>query len=203
MDALFVWYVWLAVALITLILEVFTSGFVIGCFSVGALVSAIVAALGGGMNAQLIVFAAVTVGVFAFIRPFALKYLLRARNRVATNNDALIGRTGQVVTAIDNAAMRGEVRVDGDISRRVRTPGQLSPRDAMCGSWLWRASRSSSNRSRALRRLDRGFPALVPAKTLLLRKWFRYERRKDQRQTITDHKPKRLRTLWTDLQQAR
>ena len=76
---------------------------------------AIVAALGGGMNAQLIVFAAVTVGVFAFIRPFALKYLLRARNRVATNNDALIGRTGQVVTAIDNAAMRGEVRVDGDI----------------------------------------------------------------------------------------
>lgn len=115
MDALFVWYVWLAVALITLILEVFTSGFVIGCFSVGALVSAIVAVLGGGMNAQLIVFAAVTVGVFAFIRPFALKYLLRARNRVATNNDALIGRTGQVVTAIDNAAMRGEVRVDGDI----------------------------------------------------------------------------------------
>lgn len=115
MDALFVWYVWLAVALITLILEVFTSGFVIGCFSVGALVSAIVAAMGGGMNAQLIVFAAVTVGVFAFIRPFALKYLLRARNRVATNNDALIGRTGQVVTAIDNAAMRGEVRVDGDI----------------------------------------------------------------------------------------
>ena len=93
MDALFVWYVWLAVALITLILEVFTSGFVIGCFSVGALVSAIVAALGGGMNAQLIVFAAVTVGVFAFIRPFALKYLLSARNRVATNNYALIGRT--------------------------------------------------------------------------------------------------------------
>ena len=72
MDALFVWYVWLAVALITLILEVFTSGFVIGCFSVGALVSAIVAALGGGMNAQLIVFAAVTDEVFAFIRPFAL-----------------------------------------------------------------------------------------------------------------------------------
>ena len=115
MESLFVWYIWLAVALITLILEILTSGFIIGCLSVGAVVAAIVAAGGGGTNAQLIVFAAVSVGVFAFIRPFAVKYLLRAKNKVATNNDALIGRTGRVITAIDNDNMRGEVKIDGDI----------------------------------------------------------------------------------------
>lgn len=34
---------------------------------------------------------------------------------MATNQAALIGRIGRVVTAIDNQSMRGEVKVDGDI----------------------------------------------------------------------------------------
>ena len=59
MEYLFVWYVWLALALLTLILEILLPGFVIACFSVGAAVAAIVAAFGAGVNAQLIVFAAV------------------------------------------------------------------------------------------------------------------------------------------------
>ena len=125
MENLFVWYVWLALALITLILEVFTSGFIIGCFSIGAAAAAVVAAFGVDTNVQLIVFAAVTVGVFAFIRPFAVKYLLRAKHRVATNNDALIGRLGRVVTAIDNENMRGEVKVDGDIFPARSHSGEL------------------------------------------------------------------------------
>lgn len=74
MDTFFIWYVWLAVALIALILEVFTTGFIVACFSVGAVAAALTDVFGGGMNAQLIVFALVTVGVFAFIRPFAVKY---------------------------------------------------------------------------------------------------------------------------------
>ena len=115
MDTFFIWYVWLAVALIALILEVFTTGFIVACFSVGAVAAALTDVFGGGMNALLIVFALVTVGVFAFIRPFAVKYLLRSRHSVATNQAALIGRIGRVVTAIDNQSMRGEVKVDGDI----------------------------------------------------------------------------------------
>ena len=55
MEYLFVWYVWLALALLTLILEILLPGFVIACFSVGAAVAAIVAAFGAGGNAQLIV----------------------------------------------------------------------------------------------------------------------------------------------------
>ena len=116
MEYLFVWYVWLALALLTLILEILLPGFVIACFSVGAAVAAIVAAFGAGVNAQLIVFAAVTLGVFAFIRPFALKYLMRnPKNRITTNHDALPDRIGRVVTAINNESMKGRVKVDGDV----------------------------------------------------------------------------------------
>ena len=115
MEAFGVWYMWLAVALIALILEIFVSGFFIACFSVGALVTALAAALGAGIDGQLIVFAAATLAVIVFLRPFAIRYLHTSGKGSATNNDALIGRTGRVVTAIDNENMRGEVKVDGDI----------------------------------------------------------------------------------------
>lgn len=114
METFCVWYMWLAVALIALILEIFVSGFFIACFSVGALATALAAALGAGVDGQLIVFAAATLAVIVFVRPFALKYL-HAGNGTTTNNEALIGRTGRVVTAVDNENQRGEVKIDGDI----------------------------------------------------------------------------------------
>lgn len=114
METFGVWYVWLAVALIALILEIFVSGFFIACFSVGALATALAAALGAGIDGQLIVFAAATLAVIVFVRPFALKYL-HTGNKTTTNNEALIGRTARVITAIDNENMRGEVKIDGDI----------------------------------------------------------------------------------------
>lgn len=116
MECLFVWWVWLVVALLALILEILLPGFIIGCFAVGATVAAIVAAFGGGVNAQLLTFALVTIAVLVFIRPFALKYLFKdKKQRITTNHDALPGRIGRVMSDIDNDAMKGEVRVDGDI----------------------------------------------------------------------------------------
>lgn len=128
MEYLFVWYVWLAVALVALILEVLLPGFVIACFSVGAAVAAVVAAFGAGVNAQLIVFAAVTLGVFAFIRPFAIKYLMRnPKNRITTNHDALPDRIGRVVSDINNESMKGQVKVDGDVFMARSSDGMPIP----------------------------------------------------------------------------
>ena len=102
METIFVWWVWAVIAIITLIAEVLLPSFTVGCFSVGALVAAVLSACGVGVNTQLI--------------PFAVKYLLKkGKDAVATNQDALVGRVGRLTKAIEDPTLKGEVRIDGDI----------------------------------------------------------------------------------------
>lgn len=130
MEELFVWWVWLVVAIVTLILEILLPGFIVGCFAVGATVASIVAAFGGGANAQLLTFALVTIVVLIFIRPLALRYIMKdTKHHVTTNHDALPGRIGRVITSINNEAMRGEVRVDGDIFMARSLSGEPIEKD--------------------------------------------------------------------------
>ncbi|MDD4820421.1 MAG: NfeD family protein [Flavobacteriales bacterium] len=130
MEILFVWWAWLVAAIILLIVEILLPGFIVGCFAVGAVVAAIVAVFGAGVNAQIFTFAFVTLGVFIFIRPFAIKYLMKdSKHRVTTNHDALPGRIGRVISDIDNEAMRGEVRVDGDIFMARSLSGEPIKKD--------------------------------------------------------------------------
>ncbi|MBR4403160.1 MAG: NfeD family protein [Flavobacteriales bacterium] len=116
METIFVWWVWAVIAIITLIAEVLLPSFTVGCFSVGALVAAVLSACGVGVNTQLIAFAVVSLLVFVVIRPFAVKYLLKkGKDAVATNQDALVGRVGRLTKAIEDPTLKGEVRIDGDI----------------------------------------------------------------------------------------
>ena len=65
------------------------------------------------IDAQLITFAISTSVSLFIIRPILLK---RGDNeeKIKTNTDALIGRTGTVVEAIDNNTQKGRVLIDGD-----------------------------------------------------------------------------------------
>lgn len=70
-----IWVIWFVVALILLIAELFTPGFLLASFSVGCFFSGAVALLGAGIILQLIVFIIITIIVFFTIRPLALKHL--------------------------------------------------------------------------------------------------------------------------------
>ena len=67
------WHVWLIVALVFFILEIFTTGIAVICFSFGAIGSCIAALLGANLTWQVIVFAIVTLLSFIFIRPMLIK----------------------------------------------------------------------------------------------------------------------------------
>ncbi len=54
---------------------------------------------------------------FFTVRPLALKYVYRKSDNRPTNNLAIIGRKGEVVTTINNSKNSGEVKIDGDIWR--------------------------------------------------------------------------------------
>ena len=113
MDA---WLFWLVAALILGIGEIVTTGFFLGPFAGGALVAALVSALGAGTIVSLAVFLLVSVGLLAALRPIARAHR-RQPPQLRTGTAALVGRTATVVERIANDDDVGCVRLDGEVWR--------------------------------------------------------------------------------------
>lgn len=120
MDNLGHWWSLLAVLLI--IIEILTAGFVLGSFGVAAFITAIVAYIGFPIEFQFIVFIAASLVIFFTLRPLAQKYLA-PKKKVETNVNRLIGRKAVVIETIDNFRQTGRVKIDGD-DWRARTESQ-------------------------------------------------------------------------------
>ena len=110
-----IWQIWVVVALVLIIIEIFTSGFAIACLSVGCLLAAIGAGIELSLAWQLGLFALGTFLGFIFVRPFVLKLLNKNanKNNVTTNMDNLIGRKAVVTEKIEKDEF-GRVKIDGD-----------------------------------------------------------------------------------------
>lgn len=109
-----VWHVWVIIALIFVIVEIFTTGFAVMCISVGCLFGAVASSMDFELKWQLLAFAVGTALAFLTIRPIVCKLLYRKTNEVKTNVDALIGRRALVTERIDGELHPGRVKVDGD-----------------------------------------------------------------------------------------
>lgn len=103
---------WLIIGVVCVMLEMFTVSFYILCFSIGA-IFALLSSLFFGIYGQLTVFVVASALCIFFVRPFALRYLLKDKAECLTNADALIGRKG-VVTQTIEAGGYGRVAVGGD-----------------------------------------------------------------------------------------
>ena len=108
------YYFWLIAAIVLVILELFTAGFGVICFAIGALFSALAAFFDASLVWQLIIFAVASILSFVFLRPVVLRVLERKSKDVKTNADALIGKIGIVSETIDTEKNVGRVAVDGD-----------------------------------------------------------------------------------------
>lgn len=117
------WHIWVIVALFFIIVEIFTSGFAVACFSIGALPAAIGAACGCSLIWQITIFAVFTFIAFAFVRPTILKLFYKSAPGTETNGNALIGRKGRVSADIDPASGKGRVAIDGDDWKAVSEDG--------------------------------------------------------------------------------
>lgn len=103
--------IWLAVALLLLIIEAATVQMVCIWFCVGAVCAVITALLGGSVTVQVIVFAVVSVLALVFTRRF-VRDVLKVK-KTPTNADSVIGATGLVLEEINNEAETGRVHVEG------------------------------------------------------------------------------------------
>lgn len=106
-------YIWLIMAIVLFIAEIITSGFVVACFGVGALLSCLTAALGGGIIWQVILFAAGSIASLFFLKPFLSK-ISRKREEYRTGIEALWGKDARVTQRIAGHSVKGYIAIDGD-----------------------------------------------------------------------------------------
>jgi membrane protein implicated in regulation of membrane protease activity len=112
------WLIWLIIAAIFIAAEVFTSGFFLLWFGVGALAAAIVAMLGvSSFAAQTLIFLAVSVALVVASRTIFEKFFNRPAdaNRLRSGIDTIVGQVGTVVESSRGALNEGAVRVYGSV----------------------------------------------------------------------------------------
>ena len=119
-----IWQIWLLVAAAFVVIEIFTSGFAVACFSVGCVFGAILAAFDLSLTWQIVAFAIGTFLAFVLIRPVVMKYLDKKtnNNHVKTNMDNIIGKTAVVTERIEENGY-GRVKIDGDDWKAQTTDG--------------------------------------------------------------------------------
>ena len=108
------WIPWLILGVALIVAEIFTLGFVLLWFGIGAIAAAVVGMLGGGIFLQFLVFAIVSVTLTAMSRTILAKYFSHdEKNAMKSGVDALPGKIGTVSLASKGALNEGAVKVFG------------------------------------------------------------------------------------------
>lgn len=108
------WILWVVLGVVLIIAEVFTLGFVLLWFGIGAIAAAFVGYLGLGLSGQFLVFAVVSIVLTALSRTIFAKYYPHGdENNIRTGMDSLPGQIGTVSSASRGALAQGEVKVYG------------------------------------------------------------------------------------------
>lgn len=105
------WLIWLIVAAVLALAEIFTLTAALGMLSAAALATAGVAAVGLPLWLQLLVYALVATGTLLFVRPLALRHMVQPQ-AARFGTDALIGRPAYVLSEVTGTG--GRVRIDGE-----------------------------------------------------------------------------------------
>ncbi len=108
------WQLWIIAAFVLGALEIKLSGFVTLWFAVGSLAAALVAALGLGINSQLLLFALVSACLFAASRTIFKNVFMRSADHLKTGVEAMVGQEAVVTEALGDPH-GGTVRINGEL----------------------------------------------------------------------------------------
>ncbi len=106
------WVIWLAIAVVLVIVEMFSLELVLLMFALGALAAALVAGLGGPIWLAILMFAVVSVALLTLIRP-PLVQRLHHGPTLTQGHDAQVGRRAVVVEPVSR--FNGRVRLSGEL----------------------------------------------------------------------------------------
>jgi membrane protein implicated in regulation of membrane protease activity len=121
------WVLWAVLAAILIVAEVFTSGFVLLWFGIGALAAAFIGLVGiDSLVVQFMVFIVVSIGLTAASRTIFINYFSREKSGQSLRSgvDALPGKIGTVVSSSTGALHEGAVKVFGSTWTAYPAPGE-------------------------------------------------------------------------------
>lgn len=127
-----IWILWCVLGLILVIAEVFSSGFVLLWFGIGAFAAGFAGLLGiDSFVLQFLIFAAVSVGLTAASRTIFINYFSRERTgeTLRSGAESLPGKIGTVVSSSRGALNEGAVKVFGSTWTAYPAEGE-SPLEA-------------------------------------------------------------------------
>jgi membrane protein implicated in regulation of membrane protease activity len=104
-------WVWLALAIIFIVIEIFAPGFIFACFVVGSVAGGVTALFTDSYIVQGLVFAVVSLGLIPLTRPLAAK--ITKTPPIISNVDGLVGRVAVVKNEVSETA--GQIIVDDQV----------------------------------------------------------------------------------------
>lgn len=108
------WILWIILGVVLIIAEIFTLGFVLLWFGIGAFVAALAGGLGLGFVWQFLIFAVISIALTAMSRTIFAKYFAQSEeDTVKMGMDALPGQVGTVMISSKGALNEGAVKVYG------------------------------------------------------------------------------------------
>ena len=125
MDQL-AWILWVILGVGLIIAEIFTFGFVLFWFGIGALAAAFVGFLGFGIFWQFLVFAVVSTALTAMSRTIFANYFSQNEEAIKMGVDSLPGQIGTVTLASKGALNEAAVKVYGSTWTAFTVDGEAS-----------------------------------------------------------------------------
>jgi len=126
------WTVWLGIAVLCIVIELFTLDFTFAMLAVGALGGLVATLSGGPWWLQIVVAAVLAVLLLFLVRPFLRRVLRRTEDRTPQNVDAIAEQRGRVLAPFVHGA--GEVKLENGETWSARLmpgapPAQLAEGD--------------------------------------------------------------------------
>ena len=119
------WHIWTLVGIGLIIGEVFTVGFLLLWFGVGAFLAAGLALLGVGAIYQMLSFVLISLILTVSSRTIFKQFLFRKGVGVSTNVEALIGQEALVMEMIGGKSKRGLVKIGGETWSAISEEGKI------------------------------------------------------------------------------
>ncbi len=111
-----VWILWVVLGVVLIIAEIFTLGFVLLWFGIGAIAAAFAGYLGFGFGIQFLIFALVSIALTAMSRTIFVNYIShRDGEPFKSGVDSLPGQIGTVTIESKGVLNEGAVKVFGSI----------------------------------------------------------------------------------------
>ena len=108
------WPYWIIIAGLCFVIEIYTIGFFIFWFGIGALFALITSFFTNSLAIQLVVFIISSMLLVILTKPLLKKFTKNSKS-TATNVYSLVGKTGIVMEKIDSVKSLGQVKINGEV----------------------------------------------------------------------------------------